>query len=76
MASVVDEKTIMFRNLRAEMARQGLKRKTTASILNISTKSVSSKMSGKTEWTRSEMVTIQTKLFPNLTLDYLFETEY
>lgn len=63
----------MLKNLIAEMARKGILYKDLAEILGRDEKSISNKISCKTEFTRKEMVQIRNKLFPECSLDYLFE---
>lgn len=62
----------MFRNLKAEMARKALLSKDIATTLNIAEKSITNKMTGKTEFTRKEMLKIRGTFFPWCTMDYLF----
>ena len=64
----------MFRNLNAEMARVGMTIKMLSEKTGIKYDSLKSKMSGSTEFKRSEMVLIKRE-FPNCSLDYLFATE-
>ena len=63
----------MFHNLRAEMAREGLNIIAVAKAIKVTPKSAGKKLSGKTEFTLTEIQTIKTKLFPSLSLDYLFD---
>ena len=63
----------MFPNLLAEMARQRLTGKDISKAVNISYDSWRNKMTGKTEFTRVEMVSIRNQIFPKMTLDYLFD---
>jgi len=63
----------MFRNLKAEMARNNLKSLDIAGAIGITKESFNNKMSGKTEFTRADMVNIRNKFFPGMTLEYLFE---
>lgn len=65
----------VFSNLKAEMARRGLSGRKIAIGIGISGKAFSNKMIGKSEFTRVEMVKIQSVFFSDLTLDYLFELE-
>jgi hypothetical protein len=65
----------MFPNLRAEMARKNINNKHLANILDISHDSVGNKMNGRTEFTRLEMFKIKQEYFPDLSIEYLFETE-
>lgn len=63
----------MLRNLIAEMARTDISQKQVAELIDRDEKSVSNKIRCKTEFTRKEMVQIKKELFPDCTLDYLFE---
>lgn len=64
----------MFSNLNAEMARNKLTIKALSKKTGINYESLKNKMSGTTEFKRSEMVLIK-KIFPNCSLDYLFSAE-
>ena len=64
----------MFPNLNAEMGRRKMTIKVLAKRTNINYESMKNKMSGATEFKRSEMLAIK-KEFPDFTLDYLFATE-
>ena len=64
---------MMLRNLMAEMTRNNLETKDLANTIGRDVKSVTNKISCKTEFTRKEMVEIKKTHFPNLSLDYLFE---
>ncbi|MDP5276559.1 hypothetical protein [Chengkuizengella axinellae] len=63
----------MFPNLRAEMARKGIESKTMSLELDVTAKTISNKLCGKSEFTLSEMLAIKYKFFPSMTLEYLFE---
>lgn len=65
----------MFFNLKAELARKGLSGIDISLIIKATPKTVSNKMLGKTEFTRTEMFKIRDELFPDLSLEYLFSTE-
>ena len=60
----------MFSNLNAEMARNKLTIKALAEKTGINYESLKNKMSGATEFKRSEMLLIK-KEFPTCSLDYL-----
>lgn len=62
----------MFRNLKAELARAGMTTNDYAKELNISQKSVTNKYNGEREFKLNEMI-VTKKLFPDCSLDYLFE---
>lgn len=64
----------MFSNLNAEIARKGMTIKALAASTGIGYESLKNKMSGVTEFKRSEMVAIK-KEFPDCTMEYLFKTE-
>ena len=64
----------MFNNLNAEMARRKMSIKALAEATGIGYESMKNKMSGATEFKRSEMIQIK-KEFPECILDYLFATE-
>ena len=64
----------MFSNKNAEMARKKLTIKSLAEKTGINYESLKNKMSGSTEFKRSEMISIK-KVFPTCSLDYLFETD-
>ena len=62
---------MLFPNLRAELARNNLNEGDVAKLLFISPKSVSNKMGGRTDWKRTEMKLLKSRL--GGLLDYLFE---
>ena len=62
----------MFSNLSAEMARRNMTIEDLSVKTNISYESMKNKMSGATEFKRSEMLAIK-NVFPKYDLDYLFE---
>lgn len=63
----------MFPNLRAEMARKGITSKRLSIVIGVSPKTLSNKLYGRSEFTLAEMLAIKNRLFPDLSLDYLFE---
>lgn len=65
----------MFSNLKAEMARKRLSIKAMSDLTGINYESLKNKMSGNTEFKRSEMCVIKNKIFQDKTLDYLFQAE-
>ena len=64
----------MFNNLNAEMARNKMTIKLLSEKTGIPYESLKNKMSGATEFKRSEMVSVKRE-FPDCSLDYLFTTE-
>jgi DNA-binding XRE family transcriptional regulator len=65
----------MYRNLEAEMTRQGITRKNIATILNVRYGTVVEKLNGKYEFKLNEAFTIKKEIFPNLDFEYLFQKE-
>ena len=63
----------MFNNLNAEMARKKLTIKALAEKTGMNYESLKNKLSGVTEFKRSEMLSIKSE-FPECSLDYLFAT--
>ena len=68
---------IIFYNLEAELLRAKVNKAELAAMIGISTGSMSSKFTGKTEFNLDEMLNIKIRLESftgqNFTLDYLFE---
>ena len=64
----------MFPNLNAELARKKIKTKELAKILNVSIKTANNKLSGRSEFTLSEIITIAA-MFPKATIAELFKKE-
>ena len=62
----------MFRNLLAEMARNNFSGKDVSELIGMDYGSWRNKMRGRTEFTLGEMLNIRNKVFPDMTLDYLF----
>ncbi len=65
----------MYLNLNAEMARKKITQIDMAKALNISTSTLSEKMTGKKDFKLKECKTIIKILLPNNTMDYLFKIE-
>lgn len=61
----------MFPNLMVEMKLKHYSQRGLAKYVDMSEKSMSKKMNGRTEFTLREMRRIQT-VFPNCSIDYLF----
>lgn len=52
---MIGQKTVMFPNLLAEMARHGETKKTVAELLNLSLPSVCRRFDGTVEWSKPEI---------------------
>lgn len=64
----------MFPNLNAEMGRAKLTIKSLSEITGINYESLKLKLRGVTEFKLCEMMLIKKKVFPDKSLDYLFQT--
>ncbi|WP_127491381.1 XRE family transcriptional regulator [Paenibacillus glycanilyticus] len=65
----------MYPNLAAELARKGLKQKDLVPVLKTRAATISSKLNGKSPLLIDEAFKIQSALFPEMSLDYLFKKE-
>lgn len=65
----------MHRNLRAEMAREGITMVDIAHYLNLRYATVNEKVNGKYRFYYDEALKIKQRFFPNKSLEYLFENE-
>ena len=63
----------MFNNLLAEMARNRLTGKDVSRTVGMEYGTWRNKMNGRSEFTLHEMKKIRSKVFPDMTLDYLFD---
>ena len=59
------------RNLRAEMARNGIRINQVEKAAGLSTPSIYSRFKGKTDFKVGELMKIRDTFFPELSLDYL-----
>ena len=64
----------MFKNLKAEMTRHDVSTAELASTVGISAKTLYLKLSGKSEFTYSQIVAIS-KYLGDMSIDYLFARE-
>jgi plasmid maintenance system antidote protein VapI len=65
----------MFPNIRAEMARKGLKINSMAEVLEINDRTLGNKLAGKTEFTWTEVSQIRKRFFPSCSIEYLFDQD-
>lgn len=66
----------MFNNLKAEIARKGMNNAKFAAIIKMNSRLFNQKITGKSEFKRSEMQKIKKALGDeNYTLEYLFDFE-
>lgn len=65
----------MYRNLEAEMAREGITRKDLAETLGVRYATIIDKMKGRYSFTLDEAFIIRNKFFPHLSFEYLFERD-
>jgi antitoxin component HigA of HigAB toxin-antitoxin module len=62
----------MYPNLKAEMARYGIKTKDIAEVLGITSKSVTNKINHRTFFKVDEIIKIRNTYFPKISIDDLF----
>jgi len=65
----------MLRNLRAEMAREGITIKDLSVYLGVRYATVCDKINGRNKFYLEEAFKIRKKFFPSCTVEYLFEHE-
>ena len=65
----------MLRNLKAEMVRNGVSTEMIMTVLGKSDKTTRDKINGKSSIYLSEAMKIRDALFPELSLEYLFQTD-
>lgn len=65
----------MYKNLRAEMARNKLTVGDLAKALNVRRATVSDKINGKRRFYYEECLKIKKTFFPNLSIEYLFDKD-
>ena len=63
----------MYRNLLAEMIRNGVTRKDISEKIKRNLSNVGAKINYKSRFTLDEAYIIRDELFPHLTMEYLFE---
>ena len=68
----MDKKEVMFKNLQKEMKEQHISNRDIARAIGKDERSISKKLSGRTDFTRIEMFAIRDTFFPEMTLEYLF----
>ena len=68
---MMEEKVVRYPNLLAEMARSGESNSTVADLLGISPPSLSRRLKGEIEWSKSEIDTLCIHF--NQKYDYLFK---
>ena len=69
------DSVVYYPNLAGEIARRGIKKKVIAESLGVCRRSLQNRLDGKVPFSYEDASTIQKRLFPDLTLDYLFEKE-
>lgn len=65
----------MFSNLNSEMGRLKLSIKKMSELSGINYETLKLKLRGVTEFKLDEMISIKRNIFPDKTLDYLFQTD-
>ncbi|NCB99928.1 MAG: XRE family transcriptional regulator [Clostridia bacterium] len=67
--------TMNCNNLEAEMKRIGISKQDLADFLDISYRTVHSRINGESQWLYRECVSLRDEFFPGMRLDYLFPRE-
>lgn len=65
----------MYKNLEEEMVKNNITQKQISELLNVRAATVSDKINGKFPFKLNEAFKIQTKFFPALSIEYLFDTK-
>lgn len=65
----------MYKNLEAEMARKRITRNDISTILGVRYATVIEKLNGKYDFKLKEAFVIKEEMFPDLSIEYLFEKE-
>jgi DNA-binding XRE family transcriptional regulator len=65
----------LYRNLEAEMVRNGITRKDVSDLLNVRYATVVQKLNGKYKFNLEEAFVIKDNYFPGLSLEYLFQAD-
>ena len=65
----------MYRNLKAELVRDGITYEHAGAALDMSSNNFGLKVAGKVPFTINEIKKIRTRFFPTISLDYLCETD-
>jgi len=63
----------MYRNLEAELAREGIHKKEIADVWDCRIATVYDKLNGKTPVKLDEAMEVKNHFFPELTIEYLFK---
>lgn len=63
---------ICYPNLEREIAGRGIKKKTIAESINVCSKSLNNKLSGRVPFTWPEVTAIRARFFPDMTAETLF----
>lgn len=64
----------MYGNLSSELQRKNIAQKVIADLIGCSEKTVTNKISGRTDFTISEALKIHRNLLPEFDMDYIFRT--
>lgn len=66
---------VPYANLKAEMARHGIRQIDLAKLLKVREATISDKINGKTSFDIDEAFLIKRTFFPNMAIEYLFSKE-
>lgn len=62
----------MYGNLRNELNKKNISQKAVAELIECTEKTISNKISGDTDFTIAEAISIRKNLLPEFNMDYLF----
>lgn len=65
----------MYKNLQILMINNNVTEENLADALNLTIKAIQHRLKGNTEFKRSEMLIIKKQIFPNYSLDQIFDDE-
>jgi len=66
---------VHYKNLRAEMAREGITIGVISKFLKVRYATVCDKLNGRSRFFSDEAIKIKKHFFPNLLIEYLFDNE-
>lgn len=61
-----------MQNLLAEMKRYGIRNKDLSQVLSVTDRTIANKLTGESEFTVKEALTVRDAFFPGLRISYLF----
>lgn len=72
---MTDAGTVAYPNLEGKIAERGIKKGVIAGSIGVTSRALSNKLGGKSEFTWSQVKIIQSRFFPDMNKDELFSTD-